>query len=144
ALERFAGDYDRADIVLHDAPDHERAVRVLKLVHQLTEGDAVEGQPFGVRLYPDLIGAASNDVGQPDILDLHQLMLQFLSDLAKTIVRPAIGGFRPGRQSEGNDGDIVDTATDDKRFRDAEGQLGNIGPYLLVYAQQRRVLIGAD
>ncbi len=144
ALQGLAGD-DRDEMVrLVEGPNQHRPVGVFQLVDELAQRDAVEGELFRVGLDADLVRAAADDVGQSDIVDLDQLVLQFLGDLVEAVVVPARCCRRLRRQSQGQDRHVVDAAADDQRQRDAVRQIGDVVADLLVDPGQRGVLVGAD
>ena len=144
ALQRLAGDHRGVPVELAEVPDQEGAVGVGDLVDQLVEGDAVERQALGIGLDADLVGAAADDVAQSHVVDLHQLVPQFVGDLEQTVVGPPGCRFGLGLQRERDDRHVVDAAADDQGFGDALGQVGDVGADLLVDAQQGVVFRGAD
>ncbi len=89
ALQRLAGHHRHIAVELIEGAHQEGAVGVAELVDQLVEGDAIERQPLGIGLDADLVGAAADDVGEADIVDLDQLVLQLLGDLIEAVVVPA-------------------------------------------------------
>ena len=71
-------------------------------------------------------------------------MLQLVGDLVEAVVGPLAGVGGVGRQRQVDDRDVVDAAADDQRLGDSLGQRDDVGADLLVDAQERDVLVGAD
>ena len=144
ALQRLARHDGQGAAVLAQRADDERPVGVGQLVDELVQRDAVEREALRIGLDPDLVRAAADDVGAADVVDLGELVLQLFADLVEAVVGPLAGVRGIGRKREVDDRDVVDAAADDHRLRDALGQVDDVGADLLVDAQNRGVLVGAD
>ena len=144
ALQGLAGEHRQRLAAVAERPDLERAVGVGDLVDELVQGDAEHRQFLRVGLDADLVRAPADDIGRADVVDLGQLVLQFLGDLEEAVVGPPVRLARRGREREGYDGDVVDAASHDQRLGDAFRQVAEIRADLLVDAERRDVLVVAD
>ena len=143
-LEGLAGEHRERLAAVAKRPHLERTVGVGDLVDELIQGDAEHRQFLRVGFDADLVRAAADDIGRADVVDLGELVLQFLGDLEETVVGPPVRLAGRGREREGDDRDVVDATPDDQRLRDAFRQVAEIRPDLLVDAKRRDVLVGAD
>src|SRR5581483_169293 len=121
----------------------EGAVGVAHLGDQLLQGDAVEGELLRRRLDADLLWTAAGNVGETDVVRLHELGAQLVGELVEILVRPSAGGFRRRRQSQDDDGYVVDAPADDQRLGNADGDAVHVGADLFVHAQDRVLCLGA-
>ena len=122
----------------------ERAVGVAHLGDELLQRDAVQRELLGIGLDADLLRAAAGDIGEADIVDLHQLGAQLVGDLIEILVGPALGDLGLGRQRQHDDRNVVDAAADDQRLRDSDRNPVHVGAHLLVDPQDRILGLGAD
>jgi len=130
--------------VLADGAGDERAVGAGDLVGELLQRNAVERQPFGIGLDADLFRLFADDIGQADIRQLGDLDLELAGDLGQAVGIPARCDGFGRRQGDDDDCDVVDTAADDERLGDADGDTVVVGTDLLVDPQDRGVGAGAD
>ena len=144
ALQGLAGDDRHGAIGLAKRADEKGAVGVGQLVDELIERHPILRQALRIGLDADLIGAAADDVAQADVIDLGEVVLQFLGDLIEAVVGPSIGALRLRRQRQHDDRHVVDAAADDQRLGNALRQFADIGAYLVVNAQHGVVLRRAD
>ena len=80
-LQRLAGDQRRAaGRPSRTSPGLEGAVGALDLGGELLQRDAVEREPLGVGLDPDLLRLLADDVGQADVGELGHLDLQLAGE----------------------------------------------------------------
>ncbi len=144
ALKRLPGEHRKRLAPVAKRADLERTVGVGDFVDELVQRDAEDRQPFGVRLDADLVRAAADDIGRPDVVDFGEFMAQFLGDLKEPVVSPASRLLRSSRQRERDDRDVIDAAANDQRFGNAFRQIADVRPDLLVHAERRDVLVRAD
>ena len=127
-----------------DLSRHKRTIGILHLGDELLKRNAEQGQFFGIRLDPDLLGAAARDVGQTDTVDLRQLGAQFVGEFVEVLVRPSVGRERLRREREGGHGDVVDASANNQGLRNADRDPVQIGPDLLMNPQDRVVGLRSD
>jgi len=122
----------------------ERAVGIAHFRDQLLQRDAEQRELRRIGFDTDLLGITAGNIGQPDIVGFHQFGAQLVGKLIEILVGPVRRRFRPRRQREHHDGDIVDAAADDQRFRNADRDTVDVGANLFVHPQDRVVGFGAD
>ena len=148
ALQGLARHHGQAAVRLAQRTQQERSIGMLHLVHELAEGHAVERQALGIRLDADLVGPAAHDIGEAEVRNLDQLVLQLHGDVVEGVVVPAVAGgrrqIRPRRQGQGDDRHVVDAPSDDQRVGNPQRDPIHIGPDLLMHPENRRILVGSD
>ena len=131
------------DAGIANAAAEERAVGALNLGHQLFQGDTEQGQLFRIRLDADLLGTATGDIGQTDIVHLDQLEAQLFRQRRQIVVGPARRRLRLGRQCQRHHGDVVDAAFDDQGLGNSGGDAIKIGANPFMHPQDRVILAGS-
>ena len=109
---------------------------------QLLQRHAVQCQPLGIWCDTDHFLRVADKIGQANVVGLGHFGLQFAGDPGQVIGRGRAAWGR--RQRQRQDRDIVDTASDHQRFRDAKRQAVHICAQLVMHPQDRVFGAGAD
>ncbi len=125
-------------------PRHEGAVGIAHPGDELLQGHAEEGEFLRIGLDADLFRIVAGDIGEADILGLDELGLQLAGQPREISLLPARRRCLFGRESEDDDGDVIDAAADDERGRDPDRDPVHVGADLVIDPEHRVVLAGAD
>src|SRR5690606_2809262 len=92
----------------------------------------------------DHLVARPDEIGEAHVVDLGKFRLKLAGNAGEIIGRDGTCRFRRRRQSQGNDGDIVDPPPDNQRLRDPYRDAVHIGTDLLMHAKDGRIRRCAD
>ena len=110
----------------------------------MVQGDAVERQALGIGLDPDLVWPAADDEGFAHVVGLDQLVQDLLGDAVKRVVVPSFRSRGIGRESQGDDGHVVNAAADDQGLRYTGGNALDVRTNRLVHPPGGHVFVGSD